>query len=83
MIGDASLVGPACSAWQQMAIGLGASWVEALEKKEDSEAYLECIVSKATYRDTNGNFTADLKPGFGLQIDEDKLRRCVSRYEIL
>ena len=74
MIGDDSLAGPACSAWQQIAIGAGAIWVEAIEKRGDSDKYLECLESKPTYRNRNGQFTMDLRPGFGVEIDTEKLR---------
>ncbi len=80
MIGDASLVGPACSAWQQIAIGSGASWVEAIEKNEDSEGYLECLISKPTYRDDNGKFAVNPTPGFGVHLDEEKLIAIAKRY---
>ncbi len=74
MIGDASLVGPACSVWQQIAIGVGAVWVEALEKAEESREYLACVVDKATYRDQTGQFAMKPKPGFGLEMDVVALR---------
>ncbi len=74
MIGDASLVGPACSVWQQIAIGVGAVWVEALEKAEESQEYLACVIDKATYRDENGQFAMKPKPGFGLEMDVVALR---------
>ncbi|NMM48736.1 enolase C-terminal domain-like protein [Marinigracilibium pacificum] len=74
MIGDASLVGPACSAWQQVAIGVGASWVEAIEKQEDSEAYLNCVITKPTFRNNEGRFAMKKVPGFGVELDEDKLK---------
>ena len=83
MIGDASLVGPACSSWQQVAIGVGASWVEALEKQEDSAAYLDCIISKSTYRNKEGNFAMKLSHGFGVVLDEDKLRKCCAQVAII
>ena len=77
MIGDASLVGPACSVWQQIAVGVGATWVEALEKAEESDEYLACVISKATYRDETGRFAMNPKPGFGLEMDVARLReRC-------
>lgn len=56
MIGDDSLVGPACTIWQQIAIGANAVWVEAIEKLEDSDDFLACVDDKATYSDTNGYF---------------------------
>jgi len=74
MIGDASLVGPACSVWQQIAIGVGAEWVEALEKVEASADFMKCVKFKPTYRDAEGRFAYVSAPGFGLEIDDDKLR---------
>lgn len=73
MIGDDSLVGPACNAWQQIAIGAGADWVEAIEKAGESENYLASVKSKPTFRDESGRFAANFKPGFGLELDEKKL----------
>ncbi|TWO34551.1 hypothetical protein E1J38_001470 [Seonamhaeicola sediminis] len=80
MIGDDSLVGPACSAWQQIAIGAGATWVEAIEKQKDSEGYLKCIVNSATKKENNGYYTLNPKPGFGLELDEKGLKTICSRY---
>lgn len=83
MIGDASLVGPACNAWQQIAIGLGAEWVEAIEKKEESADYITCIQSKPTYRNASGLFACDSKPGFGLELDEQLLEEiCKAKISI-
>ena len=75
MIGDDSLVGPACSAWQQIAIGLNATWVEAIEKKEDSKLYLECLQSTATKKDANGYYSYQPKPGFGVELDTNRLKK--------
>ena len=75
MIGDDSLVGPACSAWQQIAIGVGATWVEAIEKKEDSKIYLECLQSLATKKEANGYYSYNPAPGFGVEIDADRLKK--------
>ena len=80
MIGDDSLVGPACSAWQQIAIGAGAVWVEAIEKEGDSDKYLACLESSATYRDEQGKFAMHLKPGFGIEINEKKLKEISAAY---
>ncbi len=83
MIGDASLVGPGCSIWQQIAIGVGAAWVEAIEKEADSEAYLACLGSQPTFRDENGLFAYSPRPGFGIEIDEKMLREaCPVHYTI-
>ena len=80
MIGDDSLVGPACSAWQQIAIGVGATWVEAIEKKEDSKTYLECLQSAATKKEPNGFYSYKPAPGFGLEIDTDELKKVSELY---
>ena len=80
MIGDDSLVGPACSAWQQIAIGVGATWVEAIEKKEDSKIYLECLQSSATKKESNGYYSFKSAPGFGLELDTDRLKKVSELY---
>jgi L-alanine-DL-glutamate epimerase-like enolase superfamily enzyme len=80
MIGDDSLVGPACSAWQQIAIGTGATWVEAIEKEEDSKAYLECLQSMATKKEANGHYSFKPAPGFGLELDTNRLKKVSEFY---
>ena len=80
MIGDDSLVGPACSAWQQIAIGVDATWVDAIEKKEDSKTYLECLESTATKKEDNGYYSFKPKPGFGLELDSDRLKKVSELY---
>jgi L-alanine-DL-glutamate epimerase-like enolase superfamily enzyme len=80
MIGDDSLVGPACSAWQQIAIGIDATWVEAIEKKEDSKLYLECLQSTATKKEANGYYSFKPKPGFGLELDTKRLKKVSELY---
>ena len=80
MIGDDSLVGPACSAWQQIAIGVGASWVEAIEKKEDSKEYLDCIIKSPTQKEPNGYYALNPAPGFGLELDEKRLKHVCELY---
>lgn len=75
MIGDDSLAGPACSAWQQIAIGTGAVWVEAIEKKEDSKNYMECLISSPTKKESNGYYSLRPAPGFGLELDTDRLKK--------
>ena len=83
MIGDDSLVGPACTAWQQIAIGVGAVWVEAIEKKGDSDEFIKCITSRATFRNPKGTFSLDPKPGFGLEIDIKRLKEiCPINFKI-
>jgi L-alanine-DL-glutamate epimerase-like enolase superfamily enzyme len=80
MIGDDSLVGPACSAWQQIAIGVGATWVEAIEKKEDSKNYLDCVIKKPTQKEANGYYSFKQAPGFGLELDTNRLKKVSELY---
>lgn len=76
MIGDDSLIGPACTAWQQLAIGLRADWVEALEKPEESDAFLQCVCRQATAQQADGRYVITRRlPGFGLQVDDASLAR--------
>ena len=74
MIGDDSLVGPGCTIWQQLAIGLSAQWVEATEKEEDSDFYYGCIKQIATDSHTNPIAYDSKCFGFGLYLDEEKLK---------
>ena len=74
MIGDASLVGPGCTVWEQMAIGLGADWVEAIEKPQESNVIQECQTANAVRRNAQGLFELNSKAGgFGLEVDTTKL----------
>lgn len=74
MIGDSSLVGPACTFWQQIAIGHGASWVEALEKPQESDVFGQCVENQSTRLNAEGAVElATLRPGFGLTMNEEKL----------
>lgn len=73
MIGDSSLIGPACTFWQQLAIGLGASWIEAIEKPQESDVFQKCVVDSSTKISHGKSTITKLKPGFGLIMDENKL----------
>ncbi len=84
MIGDNSLIGPACTAWQQIAIGLGAAWVEALEKPQESDDFLQCVTARTTQQMPDGRFgLRELRPGFGLEVDAEELRRRCAAHRIL
>ena len=72
MIGDDSLVGPSASIWQQLASGLGARWVEATEKRGESDFYYRCVNSLATDSSRNP-IDIKWKSGFGIDLDEAKL----------
>jgi L-alanine-DL-glutamate epimerase-like enolase superfamily enzyme len=75
MVGDASLVGPACPAWTQMAIGLGADWVEAIEKPQENDVFQRCLLKNPVGRTPDGRFfIRETLPGWGIEIDEAKLR---------
>ena len=80
MIGDDSLIGPSCTVWQQLAIGLGADWVEALEKPQESDPFLACVTGCATYQDDAGRIAVHSgRPGFGLVLDEDAFEKICSQ----
>lgn len=83
MIGDASLIGPACSQWQQIAIGMGANWVEALEKPDQSDDYLKCVVSLPTFQDEDGNIAMKPEPGFGIYLNVEKIKKIADRYYVI
>jgi L-alanine-DL-glutamate epimerase-like enolase superfamily enzyme len=81
MIGDSSLVGPACTFWQQLAIGVGASWVEALEKPQESTVFQECVKEMSTAINSQGKVEiTKLRPGFGVEMDEVKLKSLSDAY---
>ena len=80
MIGDSSLIGAACTFWQQLAIGNEASWVEAMEKPQEQDAFLKCIDQKATYLNKKGKVEVDFSPGFGLKVNEKKLLSLSNSY---
>ena len=74
MVGDASLVGPACVAWEQIAIGLGADWVEAIEKPQENNVFGECVRANPVKRTADGKFALPVPaPGFGTVIDVKQL----------
>lgn len=72
MIGDDSLVGPGCAVWQQLAAGLEADWVEAVEKPQDSAPFLGCVLEKR----------APGAPGFGLRLDRTALEKIAHRLPV-
>lgn len=73
MIGDDSLIGPGTHAWQHIAVAIGARWVEAIEKPAESTVFHDAIL-RSTAHFANGIVTANHGPGFGLAVDENKLR---------
>ena len=74
MIGDSSLIGPGCCAWQQIACAVKARWCEALEKPEESSAFTDAIIRNPveTLPDGRRRLARNTK-GFGLEVDLDKL----------
>ena len=68
MVGDDSLVGPSASIWQQLASGLGARWVEATEKRRESDFYYRCVNDLATDSTHNPIFI-QWKKGFGINLE--------------
>ena len=80
MIGDSSLIGAACTFWQQIAVGNQASWVEAMEKPQEQDSFLKCVEQKATSLNEGGMVEVDFKPGFGLKVNEKKLISLADAY---
>lgn len=79
MIGDASLVGPACPAWQQMAVGLGANWVEALEKPQENDVFQRCALCNPVGRSPDGRYEVrERLPGFGVEMNLKRLKKLSS-----
>ena len=75
MVGDASLVGVGCPAWEQLAIGMGADWVEAIEKPQENDVFQRCTVRNPVQRTADGKFgVKQFLPGFGVEIDDKKLK---------
>jgi len=81
MIGDSSLIGPACTFWQQIAIGLGASWVEALEKPQESDVFQQCVKQMSTTINNDGQVEiTNLRPGFGIEMNDVKLKEMADKF---
>ncbi len=80
MIGDSSLIGPACTFWQQLAIGLGASWVEAIEKPQESDVFQQCVLKMSTKVVNGKTEIAKLHPGFGVEMNEVKLKAKADKF---
>ncbi len=79
MIGDDSLIGPSCTAWQQIAIGLGADWVEAIEKEQDSDGFYAAVKSFSTKSSTNPITMKNDSYGFGVEMDLALLEKSASK----
>lgn len=77
MIGDNSLVGIGCTQWQLLAGGCGAIWCEAVEKTlERSDEFAACIQASPMKKADDGfsYYTGNSVPGFGILLDQDKLK---------
>lgn len=75
MIGDDSLVGPGCTIWQQIAVGLGADWVEATEKERESDFYYASVRRLCTDSARAPIAVDTSAPGFGVELDEEMLAK--------
>lgn len=83
MIGDDSLVGPGCTIWQQLAIGLSAVWVEATEKEIESDFYYDAVIKMATDSSENPINASRTGHGFGIYLDEEKLQSVADKVIII
>jgi len=55
---------------KRLAIGNEASWLEVREKPQKKDAFLKCIEQKSTHLNVQGKVGVNLKPGFGLKVNE-------------
>jgi L-alanine-DL-glutamate epimerase-like enolase superfamily enzyme len=75
MVGDSSLVGPGCPPWEQLAIGMGADWVEAIEKPQENDLFQQCTLRNPVERTPDGKYgVKQALPGFGVEINVEKLK---------
>lgn len=70
MIGDDSFIGPGCTAWQQIAVGLGAKFVEATEKDGESDFYRKALIDTGVNYSNGVYSVTEGKHGFGTELDE-------------
>ncbi|MBT9776129.1 hypothetical protein GPL15_06370 [Clostridium sp. MCC353] len=82
-IGDDSLVGPGCTIWQQLAVGLSAGWVEATEKEAESDFYYDSILKIPTNSQKNPIGPDRSGYGFGIYLDEQKLEAAADRVAVI
>ena len=82
-IGDDSLVGPGCTIWQQLAVGLSAGRVEATEKETESDFYYDAVIKIPT--DSRKNPIAPDRSGFGfgIYLNEEKLEKAADRVAVI
>lgn len=74
MVGDDSLVGPGVAAWQQVAVGLGAAWVEAMMKPEEAPGVTGAIRSTASGLRSGGLVGYEPAAGWGVEVDLARVR---------
>ena len=86
MVGDNSMIGVGCTQWQILALGLGAVWCEAVEKKlEGSDEFAACVVRTPMSKDGDGycRYAGGDVRGFGVDIDAARLEAiCTEHIEV-
>ncbi|MBS6643574.1 MAG: hypothetical protein KH366_08335 [Clostridiaceae bacterium] len=82
-IGDDSLVGPGCTIWQQLAVGLSAGRVEATEKETESDFYYNAVIKIPTDSRKNPIVPDRSGFGFGIYLDEEKLEKAADRVAVI
>ncbi|MCM5662734.1 mandelate racemase/muconate lactonizing enzyme family protein [Galbibacter mesophilus] len=80
MVGDDSFVGPACNFWQHIAIGMNAECCEAIEKPNENDIFQKVLEHKPTKVDRNGKVSLVPEAGFGMFINEKKLKGLAQGY---
>lgn len=72
LIGDDGFIGPACAQWQQIAVALGADWVECSSRTAGAAFYHRAVRSEGIMF-CNGVYNQLPTEGFGIELDEDVL----------
>ncbi len=72
-VGDDGFIGPGCSEWQQLAVGMGARWIEAMEKPGYSDSYLSTLRHNPVVFAEGCCSVMAGHTGFGIDIDDRML----------
>lgn len=78
-VGDDGFIGPGCSQWQQIAIGMGARWTESIEKPGHSDGYLATVKHNPVHFGEGSFSIMSGHTGFGIDIDDRMLELYASQ----
>jgi L-alanine-DL-glutamate epimerase-like enolase superfamily enzyme len=80
MVGDSSFVGPGCPIWQQLAVGMGADWCEAVEKPWDDDTFADVCTANPIARRGPELSLAEEPVGFGVELNIGTLTESARRH---